>query len=51
MESENVNMGMTFVLNYPIRQANSANFSWKPPTQPNGNIDWYKVNIPPNDIS
>jgi len=26
-------------------QANSANFSWRPPIQPNGNIDWYKVNI------
>jgi len=26
-------------------QANSANFSWRPPTQPNGNIDSYKVNI------
>ena len=31
------------------RQANSANFSWRPPIQPNGNIDWYKVTSFPND--
>merc|ERR1719507_1008128 len=32
-------------LNVTSIQANSANFSWNPPTQPNGKIDKYKVNI------
>ena len=36
---------------YLTLQANSANFSWRPPTQPNGNIDSYKVNPPSIDIS